>query len=549
MPPPPLRQTGTRAITAAAAITAVLLLLAHSAPASAQLAASPAAQAQPMPYSDAVAARFPVPAGVDNAPVLAPGASGFTSNAELSAQLAAVVASAPAGSQIRRLVPGQSQGGLDLQALHFSRGPGRPLVLLIGQQHGDEPAGAEALLVLARLLANGRLAPLLDQIDVTLLPRANPDGADWQRRVSQDGTDINRDHLLLRTPEARAVAALVRQQRPLVVLDLHEHTVVGRYLGKFNAVQRNDLLLQYAMVGNLPARLGQASETWFRQPIVAALAAQGLTSEWYYTNPIPAGDKRLVMGGVQPDTSRNVMGLRHAISLLLETRGVGLHRLHLARRMHSHVVAVSSALQQAASQAAALQALQASTDAEVSAQACQGRVVVEAAATPTRRTLLMLDPDSGADKPVAVDWLSALDLAVLTERARPCGYWLDANQPASAQVVAHLQALGLHLQRLPAEQVLQTEAWQETARVETARPDVLGMVADAERQMLRLLVDLLPGPLLAPAGSWYLPLDQPLANLAVAALEPDSQSSFVANRLIARLADVRRVLVRPAGLP
>ena len=502
-----------------------------------------------MPYSDAVAARFPVPTAVDDAPVLAPDASGFTSNADLAAQLAAVVASAPPGTRIHRLLPGQSQGGLDLEALHFSRGPGRPLVLLIGQQHGDEPAGAEALLVLARLLASGRLAPLLDQIDVTLLPRANPDGAGWQRRLSQDGTDINRDHLLLRTPEARAIAALVQQQRPLVVVDLHEHTVVGRYLGKFNAVQRNDLLLQYAMVANLPLRLGEASELYFRQPIVAALAAQGMSSEWYHTNPIAAGDKRLAMGGIQPDTSRNVMGLRHAISLLLETRGVGLHRLHLARRMHAHVVAVTTVLQQAATQAAKLQAVQTSADAEVQAQACQGQVVVEAAATPTRRTLLMLDPETGADKPVVVDWLSALQLRVLTERARPCGYWLDASQPGTAQVVAHLQALGLHVQRLPAAQLLQTEAWLETARVEPTRPDVLGTVADAQRSMLRLLVDLQPAPLQAPAGSWYLPLDQPLANLAVAALEPDSQSSFVANRLIARLADVRRVLVRPVLRP
>ena len=548
MPSTPPRQTSAHTAVAATAIAFVWVALSgHSAPASAQTAV-----AQPMPYSDAVAARFPVPTGADAAAVLAPDASGFTSNADLAAQLAAVVASAPPGTQIRRLVPGQSQGGLALEALHFSRGlstrPSRPLVLLIGQQHGDEPAGAEALLVLARLLATGRLAPLLDQIDVTLLPRANPDGAGWQRRLSQDGTDINRDHLLLRTPEARAIAALVQQQRPLVVVDLHEHTVVGRYLGKFNAVQRNDLLLQYAMVANLPPQLGQASELQFRQPIVAALSDQGMSSEWYHTNPITAGDKRLVMGGVQPDTSRNVMGLRHAVSLLLESRGVGLHRLHLARRMHAHVVAVTTVLQQAAAQAAALQAVQASADADVQAQACVGQVVVEATATPTRRTLLMLDPDTGADKPVEVDWLSALQLRVLKQRARPCGYWLDPGQPGTTQVVAHLQALGLRLQRLQAAQTLQTESWLETARALTARPDVLGTVADADRSMLRLVVDLQAAPLQVLAGSWYLPLDQPLANLAVAALEPDSQSSFVANRLIARLADVRRVMARPLGL-
>ena len=46
----------------------------------------------------------------------------------------------------------------------------------------------------------------------------------------------------------------------LVVVDVHEHTVVGRYLEKFNAVQRNDLLLQYTTTANYPSALTEASE-------------------------------------------------------------------------------------------------------------------------------------------------------------------------------------------------------------------------------------------------------------------------------------------------
>lgn len=134
----------------------------------------------------------------------------------------------------------------------------------------------------------------------------------------------------MRTPEARAVAALVRAQRPVVVVDSHEHTVVGRCLEKFNAVQRHDLLLQDAMAANLPARLGQASEDWFRQPILGALAAPGHRTEWCDTNPTPPGDLRLMMGGVQPDTGRNVNGLRNMVSLLLESRGAGIGTRHPA---------------------------------------------------------------------------------------------------------------------------------------------------------------------------------------------------------------------------
>ena len=155
----------------------------------------------------------------------------------------------------------------------------------------------------------------------------------------------------------------------------------------------------------------------------------------------------------------------------------------------------------------------------------------------------MLDPVTGADKPIDVAWESALQLRVLTERARPCGYWLAAGQTAA---VDKLRALGVNVQRFAEPGPLQTEAWVETARGEITRPDVRGIVSDGYRTILRLTVDLRAEPADAPAGSWYVPLDQPLANLVIAALEPDSQNSLVANRVIDRLDAARRVVARPA---
>ncbi len=514
------------------------------------LAARPA-PAQLAPYSEAVAARFPAPKLDYEAPVLAEGRDDFTSNEELAAALGRLAkAGGSGGTRIERLELGRSQEGVPIQALHFSRGTGRPLVLLIGQQHGDEPAGAEALLVMARALAGepsaGRsLAAVLDRLDVIVLPRANPDGAAWGRRVAANGFDINRDHLLLRTPEARAIAKVVREHRPLVVVDAHEHTVVGRYREKFNAVQRNDMLLQYAMAANLPPALGRASEDWFRQPLLAALAAEGMRTEWYYTNSTAPENLRLSMGGVQPDTGRNVNGLRHAVSLLLESRGVGIGRLHLARRVHSHVVAIRTVLQGAAEHAAELQALQRAADAEVAATACRGTAVVAATTTPTRRELLMLDPETGADKPLQVDWDSALQLRTQLERPRPCGYWLAAGETAA---VSALRALGLTVHTLDKPLPLQAEAWLEQARGEIARPDVRGTAADGNQTILRVQARLAPvQELRAEPGSHYLPLDQPLANLAIAALEPDTQNSYFANRVLTRLDAAMRVMVRPEG--
>jgi hypothetical protein len=501
------------------------------------------------PYGAEVAARFPDPPVNYATPAFKDARSGFTTNAELQAMLRGLVAPGEAAGlpSVTLLSLGASQKGVPIEALLFSR-PGdaaqraaRPTVLLVGQQHGDEPAGSEALLVIAQELAQGSLQRLLDRINVIVLPRANPDGAQDNRRVTANGIDANRDHLLLKTPEALAQAQLVREHRPVVVIDAHEYTVVGRYLEKFGTVQRFDALMQYAMTANLPPFISKASEEWFREPLLASLKEQGLSSEWYYTTSVDLQDKKVSMGGTQPDTGRNVNGLKNAISILIETRGVGIGRLHLKRRVHTHVTAMRSVLQSAHARAADLLKLRQFVDNDVSLQACRGDVVVEAAPTPSEYTLLMLDPVSGADKPVTVAWDSALELRSVKSRARPCGYWLAADQ---LDAVTRLRSLGVQVRRVTEAGVARGETYAETSREEGSRQDVRGTIADAAA-LLRLQVQTVPALIDVPVGSYYVSLEQPLANLVVAALEPDTQNSYVANRIVSDLAGQVRVLARP----
>lgn len=522
-------------------------------PPSAATSAAPASDGG-VPYADAVVLRFPDPAVTYRTPAFEPGRTAFTSNAELSALLRGLVRDgrgAPGGTTVRLLTLGNSQAGVPLEALLFTRYPdpspaalargARPTVLLVGQQHGDEPAGAEALIVIAQELAQGSLQGLLDQISVIVMPRANPDGALADKRGTASGIDANRDHLLLRTPEAQAMSQVVRDYRPMVVVDAHEYSVVGRYLEKFGAVQRFDALVQYATVANLPEFITKASEEWFRQPLVASLKREGLTSEWYYTTSTDPTDKKISMGGTQPDIGRNVNGLRNAISLLIETRGVGIGRWHLTRRVHTHVVAIGSVLRSTAQRGADLAKLRKFVDGDVAAQACLGQAVVVAAPTPSEYNLVMLDPATGADRERTVTWDSALVLDVRKSRTRPCGYWLGAEQ---VDAVLRLRALGLTVQQVTQNSVARGETYSETARELGVRNDVRGTIADAGG-ILRVEVDTVPALIDAPAGSYYVPLDQPFANLAIAALEPDSQNSYVANRIIASTAAVSRVMVRP----
>lgn len=519
----------------------------------ADVASAPSVASSSPPYSAAVAARFPDPPVRYDTPAFEAGRTTFTSNAEMQAALRRLVRDpAPPGSALVRLITaGRSQQGAPIDALLFTREAdaspaglarsGRPLVLLIGQQHGDEPAASEALLAVARELAQGRLASLLERIHVLVLPRANPDGAELGQRHAANGVDINRDHLTLQTPEALALATLARDYRPMVVVDAHEYTVVGRYLEKFGAVQRYDALLQYATTANMAPFITRAAEEWFRRPLVASLGQQGLTHEWYYTTSPDPADKKVSMGGTKPDTGRNVNGLKHAVSLLVETRGVGLGRLHLQRRVHTQVTALSSVLASTAARAADLVRLRQFVDNEVSALACQGEAVVEAGPTQSEYLLTLLDPVTGSDKPVSVTWDSALQLTSLKARARPCGYWLAASE---GEAVRRLRALGLQVQRFEARGVVRGETWRELSRSSVPRPDVRGASADAQAAV-SVQVESVPTLLDVTPGSWYVPLDQPLAHLAVAALEPDTLHGYLSHRIIGSTEATARVLARP----
>ncbi|HEY0201542.1 MAG TPA: M14 family metallopeptidase, partial [Burkholderiaceae bacterium] len=399
---------------------------------------SSAAPGAIQPDNAAVDARFPAPAVRYNTPGLSPERRSYTTNAELRAWLQnlAVPGAAPSGTRTVLLTIGNSQRGEPIEALLLTRAPGTspdnlqagklPTVLLIGQQHGDEPASSEALLVIARELSQGLLEPLLSRINVIIVPRANPDGAEAGTRATANGSDMNHDHLLLSTPEAQALAQLTRDYFPLLVVDAHEFTVAGPYLQKFNAVQRYDALLQYATTANQAEFLTKASEEWLRRPLVAALNSQGLASDWYYTTSSDPQDATLSMGSSQPDTSRNANGLKNSVSLLIATRGVGIGRQHLQRRVHTQITAIASALQSTAERAANLQQVRSFVERDTTALACRGDMVVQAAPTPGQRNLTFIDPATGADKVLSVAWNSSLQLRTLQARPRPCGYWLSS---------------------------------------------------------------------------------------------------------------------------
>lgn len=165
-------------------------------------------------------------------PLEAAGYSRHSTSEEISAYLATLVARAPALARtegIGRSVQGRSIEALLLTAPMAEAGAPRLKVLLVGSQHGGaEPAGGEALLAIARDLTEGDLRPLLDDLDVVLIPNANPDGRDLRRRANANRVNINTDFVLLSQPESRALAQALTRYAPHAVLDTHESAVLKR---------------------------------------------------------------------------------------------------------------------------------------------------------------------------------------------------------------------------------------------------------------------------------------------------------------------------------
>jgi len=130
-------------------------------------------------------------------------------------------------------VIGSSVEGRSINHVWFGRGPLH--VLLWSQMHGDEPTATVALFDVLHYIQANRTIPhvarLLDRLTLHVVPMLNPDGAQRPQRRNAQGIDINRDALLLQTPEGRALKAVRDRVNPAIGFNLHNQswrTSVGK---------------------------------------------------------------------------------------------------------------------------------------------------------------------------------------------------------------------------------------------------------------------------------------------------------------------------------
>ncbi|HYO61182.1 MAG TPA: M14 family metallocarboxypeptidase [Actinomycetota bacterium] len=226
----------------------------------------------------------------------------------------------------------------------------RPTTLFVCSQHGNEPAGREACLQRLRDLAFTDDAELVAQLEaqtILFVPSANPDGREADARGNSDGTDINRDHLNLVTPESRAMAKVVRDWQPEAVVDLHEYgpSLPGLY--------DDEVLVLWPRNLNVDEGVHAQAKELALDYITADEEAAGYSTDEYGQYELGDQDIHQSAGDGDEGIARNTMGLRHSLGILVETRVDGDPRngpqeledpAVRQRRVEAHTVAVDATL-------------------------------------------------------------------------------------------------------------------------------------------------------------------------------------------------------------
>ena len=246
-------------------------------------------------------------------------------------ELAFLKAVAAQSDRVRVKTIGRTHNGLPLHLVSLGtpapRSPSTagqvPVTLFICSQHGNEPAGRETGLKLIRDLAfttNLTLRRQLANQAVLVIPSANPDGRKANTRGNAKGTDINRDHLIMETPEAQAIARVINAWNPDLVLDLHE------YGPSVPVLYDDDILYLWPRNLNADAQVRGLSRTLAEQYIKKGAEAAGYTADEYglatvSNETVRVGDDNVnqTAGDEDEGICRNLMGLRHSLGILVES--------------------------------------------------------------------------------------------------------------------------------------------------------------------------------------------------------------------------------------
>lgn len=159
-------------------------------------------------------------------------------------------------------VIGYSVKGRPITAYHLGT-PGGTVALAVGVLHGNEPRGIQ----IANYLKNSATIP--SNVDLWIIPNANPDGVYYGTRGNAHGVDLNRNFDTwdwrkvgvgttkysgpspASEPETKALQKFIDQIRPKVAVWWHQ---VGMYVDDNRTVGNYTLLRRYSSLTGYPIK-------------------------------------------------------------------------------------------------------------------------------------------------------------------------------------------------------------------------------------------------------------------------------------------------------
>ncbi|NJO12731.1 MAG: M14 family metallopeptidase [Gammaproteobacteria bacterium] len=405
----------------------------------------------------------------------------------------------------------------------------RARVLAQAGIHSGEIDGKDAGLMLLRDIVLGRRADVLDAATLLFVPVFNADGHERSgsgKRMNQRGPDnagwrttarnlnLNRDYVKLEAPETVALVGLIEAVDPDLYLDLHVTDGLDH---------QYDITYGF----NEQAPWSPAASGWMarslRPAIDRGLTAGGHTPGWFYMerdghDPM-AG---LIDGRSGARLSHGYGDLRHLPTVLVENHSLKPYR----RRVLGTYLLVEHALRAAGSGVADLRraiaadraARPGSLPVKFALDEKPSRIENFAAVTYE----YFQSPISGArevrwmGKP-AVQKVPVFTMSPSIRVARPAAYWIP---PARADLAAKLRLHGVRVEEVAAPVTRTLQFYRLQAPTVAPAPFEGRMMVTVEH------VTTEPLERTWPAGSFRVPTDQPLGDLAMVMLEPQAEDSL-----------------------
>ena len=396
---------------------------------------------------------------------------------------------------------------------------GKPTVFFTGSVHGNERAGKEGTQILIRELALGRLRPLLDRVNVLIVPSLNPDGAERPGRTNSLGYDMNRDFIVAETPEISAVLEqILTRWWPDVYVDVHNG---GAY--PYNVTY------QATLHPGADAELVAFARGPMHDAVAATLAEKDMKMFWYSGPRRDQETGEYVWTTTEPWARKQHTygGLQNMVTLLFEIPG----RWTLAQQADNARTAMEGLLRFVADNAAATR--QVVLDARRRAVAVPAEVVieVEAANHPEPERFLVMEGGGRGGRGGGAGGAQAAP-----QEREVTGYVRTLYVPTETRPAAWAYAFDGRLDDLAAllrRHAITVEQLAEPATADVERYRLTQLEWDTQPYQNHLLasadVELASeNAFTLPAGTYVVRSAQAAGRLVGQILEPDTEDSILA---------------------